>query len=68
MLNAKHNTDQCRDIVSRSTNDTNAVQPFAYMQKNMMDEMDKRRSEWEKEVERMAEDFFQVSLHGEILI
>ena len=59
MLGTEQNSNQCREVVGLSNN-----QPFAHMQKNMMDEMDKRRAEWEKEVGRMAEDFFQVVDHS----
>jgi len=37
-----------------------AVQPYAQMQKSMMDELERRRDDWEKEMQRMQEDFFKV--------
>jgi len=37
-----------------------SVQPYTEMQKSMMDELDKRRDDWEKEMQRMQEDFFKV--------
>jgi len=40
---------------------TAAVQPYSEMQKSMMDELDRRRHDWEKEMHRMQEDFFKVS-------
>ena len=48
----------------RDVADDGAVQPYAQseMQKAMMDEMDRRRHDWEKEMHRMQEDFFKVSL------
>lgn len=39
-----------------------AVQPYE-MQKTMWDEMERRRVDWEKEMQRMQEDFFQVGDH-----
>jgi len=44
-----------------SRQDTTAVQPYNEMQKSMMDELDRRRYDWEKEMQRMQEDFFKVS-------
>ena len=41
-----------------------AVQPYSEMQKSMMDELEKRRHDWEKEMQRMQEDFFQVIIHS----
>ena len=50
-----------------------AVQPYTAMQKSMMDELDRRRYDWEKEMHRMQEDFFKVSsssasVMGDILL
>ena len=74
-MSTTRGSNSCLDVVRRSsrtppTDDDHqlisagAIQPpiFEQMQKNMMEQMDKRRVEWEHEVERMAEDFFQVSL------
>jgi len=38
-----------------------AVQPYTEMQQSMMDELETRRHDWEKEMQRMQEDFFKVS-------
>jgi len=46
---------------ARGGQDTAAVQPYSEMQKSMMDELDRRRHDWEKEMHRMQEDFFKVS-------
>jgi len=37
------------------------AQTYTEMQKTMMDDLEKRRHDWEKEMQRMQEDFFQVS-------
>eukprot|EP00918_Siedleckia_nematoides_P062930 GHVU01137076.1.p1 GENE.GHVU01137076.1~~GHVU01137076.1.p1 ORF type:complete len:538 (+),score=67.27 GHVU01137076.1:80-1693(+) len=37
--------------------------PFNAMQKNMEDELEKRRTDWEKEVETMQQDFFKTKLN-----
>jgi len=41
--------------------DKAAVQPYTEMQQSMMDELETRRHDWEKEMQRMQEDFFKVS-------
>jgi len=45
---------------SRPADESSAVAPYSEMQKSMMDEMDKRRHDWENEMHRMQEDFFKV--------
>ena len=54
----------------RDVADDGAVQPFAQseMQKSMMDEMDRRRHDWEKEMHRMQEDFFKVKVNLSIFL
>jgi len=47
----------------RDVTDDVSVQPYTEMQKSMMDELDKRRDDWEKEMQRMQEDFFKVRLY-----
>jgi hypothetical protein len=39
---------------------TDANSYYSNMAKNMADEMEKRRLDWQKEVERMQQDFFKV--------
>jgi len=48
----------------RDASDDTAVQPFAQsqMQKSMWNELEKRRHDWETEMHRIQEDFFQVSV------
>jgi len=40
---------------------TTTSQPFGGLQKSMLDELERRRRDWEQEVERMQQDFFQVN-------
>jgi len=37
-----------------------AILPYSEMQKSMMDQLEQRRQDWEKEMHRIQEDFFQV--------
>ena len=56
-------TGVCLQMLSRARHDAAddvSVQPYTEMQKSMMDELEKRRSDWEKEMQRMQEDFFKV--------
>jgi hypothetical protein len=39
---------------------TNATPSYSNMAKDMADEMERRRQEWQKEVERMQQNFFKV--------
>ena len=53
-------------MLSRARQDTaesqddSAVQPYTEMQRTMMDDLEKRRHDWEQEMQRMQEDFFKV--------
>lgn len=49
-------------VITRSGTSPRPPADFADLQKNMESELEKRRKDWEKEVEQMSEDFFNVKL------